>query len=168
EHGNVSVAQRLFPGGRAAVAVGTDCHVDGFTLVDDGARERDGGGAREADVPGDAAGLDHRGYDDGGDHDGERARKPRPEGLRPAPFAYLAAGYQPALPHAVHAATAWRNSSDSVGGWEANEMMSARSRAALTTVARSLSQPTGSRAWPAADSTSSSGASLAQSGAWPR
>jgi hypothetical protein len=97
--------------------VGAHGHIDGFALVDDGASQRDGGGAGEADISGDLAGLDHRGYDNGGDHDGERAHNPRPESLRPAPFAHLASGNQPALPHAVHAATAWRNSSDSVGGW---------------------------------------------------
>ena len=40
-----------------------------------------------------------------------------PEALGPGPLAQLAAGDEPALVRGVHAATAWRNSSDSVGGW---------------------------------------------------
>ena len=39
------------------------------------------------------------------------------EGAGPAPLAHLPPGHQPGLPHVIHAATAWRNSSDSVGGW---------------------------------------------------
>ncbi len=65
---------------------------------------------------------------------------------RPAPFAHFPDRDEPALLPAVHATTAWRNSSDSVGGWYANETMSVLSRTAATTAARSPSRSTRSRA----------------------
>ncbi len=64
-----------------------------------------------------AAGVEHGGQgdrpgdDDGHEHQGEE------KGAGPAALADLPGRDQPALAHAVHAATASRNSSDSVGGW---------------------------------------------------
>ena len=116
EHVDVLVADGLLPGSHVVVAVHAHRHVDGVALVGDGTRQLGGDVPGEADVFGDGAGVDHRRHGDHGDDDEQRDHDPRPEGLGSAPLAQLPEGDQPTLPQAVHAATAWRNSSDSVGG----------------------------------------------------
>ena len=64
-----------------------------------------------------AAGVEQGGKSDHrGDADGQQDQGGE-EGAGPAAFAYLPHRDQPALPRAVHAATASRNSSANVGGW---------------------------------------------------
>jgi hypothetical protein len=117
EHVQAALADSLLPSGKAAVTVHPGGDPGGMGLSGDGGRQAGGCRAREADVPGAAAGLEQGGDDehDGHrhDHQGDRGEK----GPRPGPLADLPPGHQPALPHPVHAATASRNSSDNVGGW---------------------------------------------------
>ena len=116
---DLAVADGLFALGQVGVAVDACRRADGVGLGLRSPREQSvGRGARRGRCPwccrwsrsalGSAIAAD-----DGDDHDHER----REEGARAAAFAQLAFGDEPALPDAVHAATAWRNSSESVGGW---------------------------------------------------
>ena len=116
EHVDVAVADGLLAGGQAGVAVDAGRGPDGLRLLGDGGGQRGGGRAGEADVLG-AAGLEQGGQDEHGGHADDHEDDRRQEGAGPAPLAHLPPRDEPGLPHAVHAATAWRNSSDSVGGW---------------------------------------------------
>ena len=116
EHVNLALPDSLLAGGQAGVGVDAGRDAGGLGLLGDGGRQRRGGRAGDADVPG-AAGLEQGGKDENGDHAHDHQQDRCLEGAGPAPLAHLPPRHQPALPHAVHAATAWRNSSNSVGGW---------------------------------------------------
>ena len=127
EHVDVAVADGLLAGGDGLVAVHARVDADCVALRSDGARQFGGDGDRSGRCPSCLLPLleqrrqdDHAGDDDE-DHDHRCA-----EGAGPAALAHLSGRDEPALADAVHAATAWRNSSDSVGGWYANETTSVR------------------------------------------
>ena len=113
---DLAVPDGLFSLGEVCVVVNACLRADRVALAVDRRAERRGRGADEPDVLR-FAGLDQAGErdrgDDGHDHDHEGGQ----EGAGAAAFPQLAFGDEPSLPKAVHAATAWRNSSDSVGGW---------------------------------------------------
>ena len=118
EHVDVLVADGLLPGGDVVVAVHAHGDVDGVALVGDGAQA-----ARLGTAPVKPTSLatapvsSIAGHGDHGDDDEQHDHQPGAEASRAAALAQLPEGDQPSLPQAVHAATAWRNSSDSVGGW---------------------------------------------------
>jgi hypothetical protein len=112
----VALADGLLGGGEAGVEVDAGRDPGGLCLLGDGGRQRGGSGAGDANVPG-AGGLEQGGQDEHGGHAHDQEDDRCLEGAGPAPLAHLPPRHQPGLPHAVHAATAWRNSSDSVGGW---------------------------------------------------
>ena len=116
EHVNLALPDGLLAGGQAGVEVDAGRDVGGLCLLGDGGCQRGGGRAGDADVPG-TAGLEHGGQDEHGGHADDQEEDRCLEGAGPAPLAHLPPRHQPGLPHAGHAATASRNSSDSVGGW---------------------------------------------------
>ena len=72
--------------------------------------------AGEADVLGAGAGVEQRGEGDGGGDRDEHQQERREKGAGTAALADLAGCDEPGLADAVHAATACRNNSESVGG----------------------------------------------------
>ena len=117
EHVDVLVPDGLLAGGDVVVAVHAHGHIDGVALVGDRPRQRFWRSAGQADIPGARARVDHVGQHDRGHHDDDHHHQAGQEAPGSAPLADLPEGDQPALPQPVHAATAWRKSSDSVGGW---------------------------------------------------
>jgi hypothetical protein len=117
QHVEAALADGLLAGGEAGIAVDPGGEPSGVGLSGDGGCQPRGSRADEADVLGAAAGLEQRGQDQHGSQGRDHQRKRHLEGARPAALVHLPLGHQPALPNAIHAATASRNSSDSVGGW---------------------------------------------------
>ena len=112
----MALADRLLAGGEAGVGVDAGRDPGGAGLPAMVAASAAGAGPvtpMSLVLPG----LSSGGKDENGGHAHDHQHHRCPEGAGPAPLAHLPPRHQPALPHAVHAATAWRNSSDSVGGW---------------------------------------------------
>ncbi|HLF41198.1 MAG TPA: hypothetical protein VI854_06965 [Acidimicrobiia bacterium] len=116
EHVHIALADGLLPGGDALVTMHAHFRLDGGAVILDRAGQLVRDGARQAHISRAHPAVERRGQDDRADddqdHDGQRCL----EGARAAPLPHLADGDQPALLQAGHAATARRNSSESVGG----------------------------------------------------
>ena len=116
EHVDVAVADGGFAVGAGVVAVDADRGVDGVALCLHGGGElrRRRPVSPTSLVPGPVSSRAGRAIAAATARSISSER--REEGAGAAALADLAGCDEPALAHAVHAATAWRNSSDSVGG----------------------------------------------------
>ena len=117
EHVDVSVPDRLLAGRDALVAVYVCLDADRLALRLDGAWQFGRDGTGHTDVLRASTALEHGGQDDHAGDDDDHHDQRREEGTRTAPLAHLSDRDEPGLARAVHASTAWRNSSDNVGGW---------------------------------------------------
>ena len=116
ENVDLSVANGLFTFGDCFVVVDADLGSDRVSLRVDGRGERCRAGAGHAHVLGSARRVEKGGECDHTDNCDDHDRQGRQEGAGPAAFPELTFRDAPSLADAVHAATACRNSSDSVGG----------------------------------------------------
>ena len=102
--------------GEAGVGVYAGRDAGGVGLLGDGGRQRRGSRSGDADVPG-AAGLEQNGKDENGDHayDHQHHRRRQARDRLRSRISRLATSQPCRAP--FMSLTAWRNSSDNVGGW---------------------------------------------------
>ncbi len=116
EQVDVAIADGLFAGRQRVVVVDTGPDVDSAALRSYDVRQRSRDGPGETDVLRAPTGVDQRWERDHSDHRDDHDHDRGDERPGSASFPQLALRDQPGLARAVHAATASRNSSDSVGG----------------------------------------------------
>jgi hypothetical protein len=134
---DVPVAYGSFAGGSGVVVMDADGGVDGVALCLHGGGEPCWRRSGQPNVLGAGPGVEECGQYDGAGDGQEHHQQRREEGARTAALADLAGCDEPDLARAVHAATASRNSSESVGGSYANDTRSVLRCAAASIAARS-------------------------------